>query len=156
MARLTRSKKEGTETSESLKSQWERWIKRYIWDDERTPYLVSPARMSESQARYEIFAYAVFLACLFFIAALASASSPPVAFYALSVVAAAVILGFTKHPSAAAYTATAPLAAALHLLFDGMKGDLGHLDLAVIAIMIVLWTIYSFRIINIARTFRRT
>ena len=134
-------------------SGWERWIKRYVWDDERTPYLVSPERMTQSQARYEIFAYTVFLSCLFFIAALASATSPPATFYALSVLAAAIILGFTKHSAAAAYCATAPVAAALLLAFGGFQHDLGTVDTIFIIMVIILWAGYGFRIISIAKAY---
>jgi hypothetical protein len=134
-------------------SSWERWIKRYVWDDERTPYLVSPERMTRRQADYEIFAYSVFLTCLFFIASLASASSMPVAFYTLSMVAAAVALGFTKYASAAAYCATAPIAAAIYLALGGFPDQLGMLDHLVIITLIALWAIYGFRIISIARSY---
>ena len=134
-------------------TNWERWIKRYVWDDERTPYLVSPDRMTRRQAGYEIFAYAVFLTCLFFIASLAAASSAPVALYTISVVAAALVLGFTKNAAAAAFCATAPIAAALHLALGGFPGDLGALDHVVIITLIILWAIYSFRIISIAKAY---
>ena len=136
-------------------SSWESWIKRYVWDDERTPYLVAPERMTKRQADYEIFAYSVFLSCLFFIAALASASSTPVTLYTLSVLASAVILGFTKHASAAAYSATAPIAAALYLALGGFPGDLGMLDYIVITALIVLWAAYSFRVISIAKAYEQ-
>jgi hypothetical protein len=36
---------------------WEKLFKRYIWDDDRTPYLVPASRMTRKQADYEIFAY---------------------------------------------------------------------------------------------------
>ena len=136
-------------------SSWEQWIKRYVWDDERTPYLVSPERMTRRQADYEIFAYAVFLGCLFFIASLASASSSPATFYTLSVLAAAVILGFTKHATAAAYCATAPVAAALYLALGGFPGDLGTLDYVVIITLIILWAVYGFRVISIAKAYEQ-
>ena len=136
-------------------TNWERWIKRYVWDDERTPYLVSPERMTRRQADYEIFAYAVFLSFLFFILALASASSSPVTLYTLSVLAGAVILGFTKHASAAAYCATAPIAAALYLVLGGFPDRLGMLDYAVIITLIVLWAAYGFRVISIAKAYQQ-
>ncbi|MGI9498496.1 MAG: hypothetical protein ACR2P3_00530 [Geminicoccaceae bacterium] len=134
-------------------SNWERWIKRYVWDDERTPYLVSPERMTRRQADYEIFAYSVFLSCLFFIASLASASSPMATFYTLSILACAVILGFTKHARAAAYCATAPVAAALYLALGGFPAGLGKLDYAVIITLIMLWAAYGFRVIGIANAY---
>lgn len=134
-------------------TNWERWIKRYVWDDERTPYLVSPGQMTQSQARYEIFAYAVFLSCLFFIASLASASSLPAMFYTLSVLAAAIILGFTKHSAAAAYCATAPIAAAFRLAVGGFQHGLGTVDAVFIILVIILWAAYGFRVISITKAY---
>ncbi|MGI9449246.1 MAG: hypothetical protein ACR2QH_01090, partial [Geminicoccaceae bacterium] len=136
-------------------TNWETWIKRYIWDDERTPYLVAPERMTRRQAEYELFAYCVFLSCFFIVAALATASLPTATFYTLSIPVAAVLLGFTKHVSAAAYCATAPIAAALYLALGGFPDDLGTIDYVVIITLIILWAAYSFRIISIAKGYEQ-
>ena len=40
---------------------WENLVKRYVWDDDRTPYLVPASRITRRQADYEIYAYTVFL-----------------------------------------------------------------------------------------------
>ncbi len=134
-------------------SSWERWIKRYVWDDKRTPYLTTPGRMTKRQADYEIFAYCVFLCCLFLIVALASAASPLIAIYAFSVVCIALVLGVTKHVAAAGYCATTPLAAAGYLAFGGFPGDLGVVDHGVLIAIILLWARYGFRVISIARVY---
>jgi hypothetical protein len=134
-------------------SNWERWIKRYVWDDERTPYLVPPERMIQRQANYEIFSYCVFLSCLFLVASLATASSPPAAFYALSILAAAIILGFTKHAYAATYCATVPIAVALHLVLGGISDNFAALDYVVLIFIIAFWAAYAFRITNIAKAY---
>ncbi len=136
-------------------TSWERWIKRYVWDDERTPYLVAPERMTKRQADYEIFAYAVFLCCLFTIVSMAIASSPPMAVYCFSVVCAAIVLGFIKHVAAAAYAATTPIAAALYLALGGFPDQLSTLDHVVLIAVILLWACYGFRVINIARAYDR-
>jgi hypothetical protein len=34
----------------------EKYFKKYLWDDERTPYLVPVARMTRRQADYELHA----------------------------------------------------------------------------------------------------
>lgn len=135
-------------------SSWERWIKRYVWDDQRTPYLISPQRMTRRQADYEIFAYSVFLSCLFFIAALASAASVPATFYTLSVLASAVILAFTKYAGAAAFCATAPVAAALYLALGGFPPELGKIDYVVIITAMMLWAAYAFRVISVAKAYQ--
>lgn len=136
-------------------TNWERWIKRYVWDDERTPYLVAPERLTKRQAGYEVFAYAVFLCCLFTVVSLAVTSSPPMAMYSFSVVSAAIALGFTKHRAAATYAATTPIAAALYLALGGFPDQLGMIDHVVLIAIILLWAGYSFRIISIARAYDR-
>lgn len=134
-------------------SSWERWIKRYVWDDKRTPYLTSPDRMTRHQADYEIFAYCVFLCCLFIIVAVASAGSPLIAVYAFSVVCIAMVLGVTKHVAAAGYCATTPFAAAAYLAFGGFPGDLGIVDHGVLIVVILLWARYGLRVISVARAY---
>ncbi len=34
---------------------WDKFIKRYVWDDIKTPYFVSVAKMTKVQAGYELF-----------------------------------------------------------------------------------------------------
>ena len=55
---------------------WEKLIKRYIWDDDRTPYLVPASRMTRKQADHEIFAYTIFLGILLAIVCLAALPIP--------------------------------------------------------------------------------
>ena len=43
----------------------EKYFKKYIWDDERTPYFVPASRMTRRQADYELHAYAIFVGILF-------------------------------------------------------------------------------------------
>ena len=43
---------------------WEKLFKRYVWHDERTPYLTRVANLTRIQAQYEIFGYALFMGVL--------------------------------------------------------------------------------------------
>ena len=72
---------------------WENFVKRYVWDDQRTPYLVRVSKITRRQADYEIYLYAVFLGLLFSVITMAGLSgalpegrSEPVALYGFSVV----------------------------------------------------------------------
>ena len=98
----------------------EKYFKKYIWDDERTPYFVPVPRMTRRQADYELHAYAVFVGILFAMVtggALLSQDphikSEAVAIYAFTMVCATIILGFTKAVYPAWYCAIAPLVALL-------------------------------------------
>ena len=101
-----------------MQLDWEKMFKRYVFDDVRTPYFTRAERLTQTQARYELFVYTIFLGMLFAVLSVASLSpdlphrgAPGVSAYALSVVLAAVAFGVARHPWAAAYCASAPLAA---------------------------------------------
>ena len=53
---------------------WDKFVKKYVWDDNKTPYFVRVAKMTKVQARYEIFSYSLFLAVLFAVISVASLS----------------------------------------------------------------------------------
>ncbi len=83
---------------------WEKQFKKYVWDDDKTPYFTPAAKLNRSQAGNEITIYAVFIGTLFcVIAVLANTGALPhgrsfaVALYAFSIVCAAIVFGFTKH-----------------------------------------------------------
>ena len=123
----------------------EKSIKKYIWDDERTPYLVPVARMTRRQANYELHAYTMFVGVLFAIvsgSALLSQDpqikSDAVAVYGFTVVCATVILGSTKAVQAGWYCAAAPLVA------------IDHVALIIFALV---WLRYSLRVVAIARAY---
>jgi hypothetical protein len=138
----------------------EKYFKKYIWDDERTPYLVPVARMTRSQADYEIYAYAVFVGVLFGLVtggALLSQDpqirSEAVAVYGFTVVCAAIIFGFTKAVQAAWYCAAAPLVALLYFFLYGFHPNLSTIDHAVLIVFGLIWLRYSLRVAAIARDY---
>jgi hypothetical protein len=140
---------------------WEKLFKRYILDDEKTPFFTAVSRLTRRQARYELFAYCLLVGVLFAVIGLASLSAKlphgaaiGVPLYAFSLVWAAVLLGCIRHPHAAAYCATGPVAALLYLLLYGFHPNLGTGDQVLIVILLLLWLRYNFRILAIARGFR--
>jgi apolipoprotein N-acyltransferase len=139
---------------------WPTLVRRYVWSEERTPYLVRPERLTRVQARSELFAYGLLLATLAALVAVVAGlggqrPGPPaargVALYAGTVAAAAVALGATAHPAAAWYCATAPLAMALGALAGGLRPDMSGLEVFGFASLAALWLGYAARVVRIAR-----
>ena len=139
---------------------WESFVKRYVWDDDRTPYLVRVGRITRRQAGYEIYAYTVFLGVLFAavtIAALAGAlpqgRSEAVALYGFSVVCAAILFGATKHLWAALYCSAVPLAALVYFFTHGVPAHLGTIDHVVLLVVALIFLRYSMRIVSLAKAY---
>ena len=139
---------------------WEKLFKRYVWDDEKTPYFTSAGDLTRSQADNEIHIYSIFLGILFAIVAVASTidaspygRSTGIAFYGFSVVCAAVILAFSKHHMAALYCAATPVAALAFLFLEGFSPKLVAIDHVVILAVLLLLLRYSFRVVTIVRCY---
>jgi hypothetical protein len=135
---------------------WEKLFKRYIWDDDRTPYFVPASRMSRKQADHEIFAYTVFLGILSAVVCLAALSygaADLIVVYAFSVIVATVILGVTKHLYAAWYCGAVPLMFLLYLLLYGFPAGLAPIDHFVLIAFALIWLRYAFRVVGIGRAY---
>ena len=137
---------------------WEKLFKRYVWHDERTPYLTRVARLSPVQARYEIFGYALFMGVLAgllsvvtFSPALPHGGAAIVPVYAFTVCCAALILGFTRHPWAAVWCALAPLAALLYFAIWGFHPGLETGDQALLVVVALGGLLYSRRLVAVVR-----
>ena len=141
---------------------WDKYLKKYVWDDVKTPYFVRVAKMNKVQANNEIFAYALFLAVLFGVISVASLSgdvpqgrSDAVSIYAFSVVCSAIFLGMTKSSYVAYFCASAPLAALLYFFVEGFHPTLGMIDkFLLLAVTLAIFR-YSLRVIMIAKTYDR-
>jgi hypothetical protein len=136
---------------------WEKLFKRYIWDDDRTPYFVPASRMTRKQADHEIFAYTIFLGILSFVACLAALSdagtSDLIVLFAFTAIVGTVVLGVTKHLYAAWYCGAVPLAFLAYLLLYGFPARLAPIDHFVLIAFALLWLRYGYRIIGIARAY---
>jgi hypothetical protein len=140
---------------------WEKLVRRYVWDDTRTPYFTRAAKLSPVQARHELFAYSVFTAVLFGVLALAALSprgphggAAIVSIYAFSVLCAAVVLGATRHVAAALWCALSPLGALAYLALFGFHPNLGPADRIVLVAAVLAWLAYGARVVAIARAGR--
>jgi hypothetical protein len=141
---------------------WEKLVKRYVWDDDRTPYLTRVAHLSRVQVRYELFGYSVFMGVLFGVLAVASLSShlphggaAIVPIYAFTVCCAAVLLGLTRHPWAALWLAGAPLAALAYFSIWGFHPNLDPGDKVLLVAAAVVWLFYARRVVAVARAWQR-
>ena len=139
---------------------WESLFKRYVWDENTTPYLVPVARLNRRQADSEIMIYSLFLGVLFGVVAVASLTadaphgfSPGMALYGFSVVCAAVCFGVVKSYLAALYLSATPVAGLAYVLLYGLGSERELLDTVVVAIVLVLLLRYSRRIVAVARAY---
>jgi hypothetical protein len=141
---------------------WEKLFRRYLWHDERTPYLTRVANLTRIQAQYEIFGYALFMGVLSAVLSIVTLSSSLphggaaiVPVYAFSVCCAAAILGFTRHPWAALWCALAPLAALAYFGIWGFHSNLESGDKALLVAFALAGLLYSARVVRVAQAWQR-
>ncbi len=139
---------------------WDKFVKKYVWDDTKTPYFVRVAKMTKVQAGYEIFSYSFFLAILFAVISIVSLSdqapqgrSEVVSIYGFCVVCGAIILAMTKSSAAALVCASAPLAALLYFFLEGFPPGLGAIDKRVIVAVTLGLLVYSTRVVAVAKAY---
>lgn len=134
---------------------WPGLVRRYVWHDERTPYLVRAERLTPGQARSELFVYGLLLAVLASLVAVVSVlgrpgegnlTMPGLALYAVALAFGAIALGASGHPLAAWLCATAPLILELGILVrPGMTINERVTFLTAGA----LWLAYALRVVRI-------
>ncbi len=138
------------------------FVKKYIWDEDKTPYFKSVARLTRKQADNEIMIYAAFLGVVFVMMELISASAwnqtgefqfSAIAFYCAVIVGGAIWLWRRKDVRAGWLCLTAPIAAALNFIFDGLHAELHDIDKYALLVFCLLWLRYSVRVINICRRY---
>jgi len=138
----------------------DKYFRKYLWDDERTPYRVPVGRLSRRQAGHELLFYSTLSGVLFGLVAVAALSkqlphgdASVVSLYAFTQVCAALMLGMTRSAWAALYCASAPLAALLYFGVFGFHPSLGILDKVLLVAAMVLWAIYGSRLVSVARAY---
>jgi hypothetical protein len=136
------------------------YFKRYIWDDNKTPYLVSPENLTQYQARHELFLYTLFIGVFFALGSIWVGSSvpghgplPAMGLFCFTVVCSAVLLGMTKLHAAALWCAAGPIGLIVYVFVYGFSSGLTDLDHLVIVTVLVLWARYAWRVVAIAKYF---
>ena len=139
---------------------WEDYVRKYVWDEEKTPYFTGVAKLSCTQADREIFAYTLFAGFLFIILAVLTYPETPGDFvalaasaYSFTAFAAFVALGMTKHLYAALFGVSVPIAAYLILTEVSPQGTIHTIDRIFLLVLALLWLRYSIRIVAIARAY---
>lgn len=146
-----------------MAKDWHDYLKKYVWDEDKTPFLVAVDRLYRNQANNEIFLYALFLsipAALLAAAAAAYSLRHGVQLLALAagvygamVCAAAAWLHLRKSRFAALYGSSVPLVLLAYLLWQGFHPRLGALDQIVLVVVLLLWLRYTVRIHAIVRRY---
>lgn len=138
----------------------DKFFRKYVWDDQRTPYFVPVERMTRGQAGYEIRFYAIVTGVLFAVVALAALSNrlphgnaQGVSLYAFTLVCATLLLGAAVSVWSALYCASAPLAALLYFALFGFHANLGVGDKTLLVGAMVLWVFYCRRLVAIVRAY---
>lgn len=152
-------KSEGAPKRESWVA-WDSFLKKYVWDDQKTPYFTPVERLTQRQADHEIFAFALFMGVLFGVLSLVSLGegtpygrSPLGSLYAFSVVCGAVVLNVMKSHAAAVYLGAAPAAMLVYLYMNGFSPKLGVVDQLLIVAGALLLVRYAFRLAAVVRRY---
>lgn len=139
---------------------WYHYLKRYIWDESKTPFLIDVDRLNKGQADSEIFLYALFLAVPGALAGAAAVAHSLkdgldalalVGLYGFSVVIAAGLLHARKRLAPALYTVSVPVLLIAGLILHGFHPNLAWIDQIVLIAVLLLWLRYTVRVAAIVK-----
>ena len=106
------------------------------------------------------YVYALFVGVLCAVVSLAAlsnklphGSSVIVSLYAFTVVCAAILLGASRHPWAAFWCATPPLAGLAYFAVYGFHANLGLQDKVLLVATMIAWLAYDRRLLAVARAY---
>jgi hypothetical protein len=141
---------------------WEKYVRKYVWDDDKTPYFIAASDLKRDQADKEIFLYCFFLAtpAALIVAAFVSALHAGGEFeylalglYGASMLACAADLQFRKSLIAALYAIGAPIVLLLFFAVNGFPPKLHFVEQIGMIVVILLWLRYTFRVVAIAKIY---
>ncbi|NKB60029.1 MAG: hypothetical protein GKS00_27265 [Alphaproteobacteria bacterium] len=106
---------------------WEKYVKKYVWDDDKTPYFIPVSKLMRDQADKEIFLYCFFLAIpaalinAVFVSELYKGDFGNLALglYGTSILACVVYLKIRKSTYSALFAISAPIVLLLHFAVNG-------------------------------------
>lgn len=110
-------------------ASWEKYVKKYVWDDDSTPYLIPVRKLKRYQADKELLLYCAFLVIPagLLVAAFVSAAvngdfgNLSLGLYGTAVLIGAAWLHYRKSVSAAIFTISAPVLLLLHFAINGFE-----------------------------------
>ena len=138
---------------------WEGLFKKYIWNEQTTPYLTAVPDLNQRQGKNEIFVYSLFLGVFFTVVTLLTLGKAQiqygtgVGFYGFTVVCATVIFGILKNYHAALYLSATPVVALAYLFLYGFSAERENVDTIIVAGLLLLLLRYSLRIVAVARAY---
>lgn len=138
---------------------WESLFKKYIWNEQTTPYLTAVPDLNQRQGKSEILSFSLFLGVFFGILSLIALGGGPdersigLGLYSFTVVCAAVILVIMKSYSAALYLSATPIAALVYLFVYGFSTERETIDTVIVTCILLVLLRYSLRIIAITRAY---
>lgn len=144
---------------------WPDLVRKYVWNEEKTPYLTPPGKLSPAQARNELFAYTWLLGTIFGVLTIVALGRRrpygdgvafAIAAYAFSVLCGALILGLTRRVAAARYCLTAPVALALIVAAGALGPYAGALGTLLLLVVMLAWLRYAVRVVAVAQALGRT
>ena len=146
--------------------EWHKYVKKYCWDADKTPYFVPVSQMKRDQADKELFLYSFILAApaaLYLTSFMVNlfrngqVAGLAIAMYASSLVVCAIVVHFWKSPGAALYSLSAPIVLSLYFLIEGFPAREHNTDfvLTVAAAIgiIAVWLYYSRRLVAITKAY---
>lgn len=142
-----------------MEMDWESLFKKYIWNEQVTPYLIAVPDLNQRQGKSEIFAYSLLLGVFFGIISLMALGGGPegrsvgLGIYSFSVVCAAVIFGIMKSYPAALYLSATPLAALAYIFVYGFGEGRETVDTLIVTLVLLAMLRYSLRIVAVARAY---
>lgn len=138
---------------------WESLFKKYIWNEQTTPYLTAVPDLNQRQGKNEIFVYSLFLGVFFTVVALLTIGKAQiqygssVGFYSFTIVCATVIFGILKNYHAALYLSAMPVVALAYLFLYGFSSERENVDTIFVVGVLLLLLRYSLRIVAVARAY---
>ncbi len=146
--------------------EWHKYVKKYCWDTDKTPYFVPVSQLKRDQADKELFLYSFILAApatLYLVSFMVhlfrngQVTGLAIAMYASSLITCAVVIYFWKSPGAALYSLSTPVVLALYFLIEGFPERKHNTDFVVMValaiVIIVAWLYYSRRLLAITRAY---
>ena len=139
---------------------WDKYLKRYVWDDDKTPYFISTSKLNRRQAEYEFRAFGILVGFLFVLLTILTLSSQApmgrsvgASFYSMTMVVGCIGLNYTRNYLVAVYCALAPLAIVIYLSLHGFPPKMAMVDHVVVGSLLLAWGGYSFRLVSIAKRY---
>lgn len=108
-------------------ASWEKYVKKYVWDNDSTPYFIPVRKLKRYQADKELLLYCAFLVIPagLLVAAFVSAAyrgnlgNLALGLYGIAILGCAGFLHYKKSVSAALFTISAPVLLLLHFAING-------------------------------------